>query len=142
MGKKLPWPVAKVRDDGTPAIWLTHNHWLILEEGIVRKYLAARGEVGLYNARQEQRREIGEAWRTNARLKEWEFLDSALPAFSNDKDAMELFKVGYDAWSDVARRVGSKFWTPESLTAAGDRAEQTWHDEELKAIQGAVKEAA
>ncbi|HVX56944.1 MAG TPA: hypothetical protein VHA37_04380 [Candidatus Saccharimonadales bacterium] len=140
MSRKLVWPVAKRRQDGTPAIWLTHTNWLLLKTGIVREYLDNREGHGRNLLRREARQKLGADWRSNAHLKSWEYLDSWPTWLSNANAAMELFVAGYEAWKHV-KGLDIKDWTPESLRAAGDHHEQRGREEELKEL-GKQKEAA
>jgi len=135
--KKHEFPIAKVREDGTPAIWLTHTHWLLLEPGIVRAYLENREHFGHRRARRQYREETGRT--DHPRIKEWQFLDSWPQDSSHAESAFALFQAGFDAWRHVsernAQRVGPHYWTPDKLKAAGDRAEQRGFDEEQKLLR-------
>ena len=131
---KLKWPVAKVREDGTPAIWLTHTNWLLLEDGIVRAYLDRRRYVGQYEARQIWRKQLGTGWRENKRLADMATVDS----WNYDSDveaAMELFEAGYNAWRRYADQdLNGWHWTPDKLRELGDRKQREAYAEEEKEI--------
>lgn len=132
--KQIKFPIAKIREDGTPAIWLTHTYWMVLESGIVRKYLERRELLGAYLRRCEERKVLGENWKSNKRLKDWASLDSWPSYLSDVETAMELFTVGYEAWGRINSDYEHK-WTPSKLQARGDQYEKKRYEEETKLIE-------
>jgi hypothetical protein len=126
------FPVVRIREDGTPAIWFTHTHWLLLRDGIIRAYLENREQFGRCRARREMRRELGEP-NNNRRLNEWRFLDSLPQEQTNVEYSMDLFVVGYNAYLRSMSK--DEFWTPEKLRSMGDRKEEQAYKAELELIQ-------
>ena len=139
MGKKLVWPMAKRRADGTPAVWFTHSHWLLLERSIVGGYLDNRERTGQVRARREQRRALPEFGRGNPHLKNWEMLDAWPSDESQAKTALELFAVGYAAYCRVVPEYDQHHFTPATLRAKGDLCEQRGYERELVKIAEAGK---
>lgn len=94
---KLKFPIAKIRDDGTPAIWLTFGNWLLLKDGILRKYVELRESLGRARARNEARKLFPVTWHRHERLKSWDFLDQTSPWFDSSHEVLELYRVGAEA---------------------------------------------
>lgn len=132
---KHEFPIAKVREDGTPAIWFTHDHWLLLESGIVRAYLNNREHLGHEQARREYRIQRAD-WPKNSRVKEWEFMDCWPQSKSQAEAALRLFNIGFKAHGKSGEGIKHR-WTPEKVQAHGDVAQQRAYAEEKKLIQEA-----
>ncbi len=110
MSKKLPWPVAKVREDGVPAVWITFTNWMVIREGLVRAYL--------------QERERGGARRARVEARQPDVTDHIDFSQSNAEAALALYRVGWEAYNKVEERAGlNKLRSPESLAKLGDEAE-------------------
>jgi hypothetical protein len=129
MSKKLKFPVAKIRGDGTPAIWLTSTYWMILESGLRRDYCDRRKTIGNYRARCEARKALGDNWKSHPHLKAWEHLDS-WPLYQSFTDsAFELYSVDCQAWESLTS------CTPDKLKELGDKWEKSGYDEEVKLLE-------
>jgi hypothetical protein len=130
---KREFPIAQIRDDKTPAIWFTHDYWLILESGIVRAYLDNREQLGREKARREQRLALLGTKHHNHRLKDMEFLDSWPHSQTNADNARRLFEIGFNAYRRHSEDIANR-WTLENLIEHGNKAEQRGYLDELKLI--------
>ena len=118
------FPVAKVREDGTPAVWLTFTNWMIVEKGIVREYLENRESRGRVLAR----RELKQPW----------VCDDAGFELSSAESALELYRVGWEAHSKGRSDAAQLHPTPEHLGLMGDKAQLRGYREQLEALQQKV----
>lgn len=134
MSKKLKFPIAKIGDDGTPAIWLTHGNWLLLKDGITRKYIDMRESQGRARARNEARKQFPETWRNHERLKSWDFLDSTSPWFENSGEVLELYRIGAEAYPGTID-YGRGPLTVIKLQEIGDKRAHVAYCEELLEIK-------
>lgn len=126
--KPAKFPVALYRkEDGIPAVWLTHTIWLAIRDGLVRQYVQQREFI----AQREARQVAGKPWN----LDTWgsHFETSARDA------ALELFRIGYEAHGQIAP--GSESFTPEGLIALGDKCARRAFDEQTKQLWQAAGEA-
>ena len=123
----LKWPVAQVREDGTPAVWLSHTNWLNIRDGLIRRYLQCREWLAVY----EVIKEFGQT--TNL-----EVMGTVMEK-ENAATALELYSVGYHAWKKHAPEFDT---TPERLVQLGDARAAAESGIRRKQLETKVKEAA
>jgi len=113
--KKLAWPIAKIREDGIPAVWLTFDNWLVIKDGIIRTYLLNREWRGAVLARREKKRP--------------DTLDTMPFELDNIKAAMALYEV---AWQTYQKHIDL---SPEALVTMGDRHQKQGYDNEIARLE-------
>lgn len=135
MSKKLKWPLAKVREDGTPAVWMGWRQWHVLRSPLVRAYCEARQRQGESRARKELN-------------KADEILDHAFGTCAmgwDVDDAMELYTILADAHMKPSDRENYRHLSPADLKELGDVHEKRGCEDRKKRIQeetDRLKEAA
>ena len=142
MSKKLPWPVAKVREDGTPAIWLTFTNWLVVKSGIQGTYLQERSHFGYLRARNEARKKFGPGWQTHPELGRCTLTDAWSPLFSHESAALELYRAGWNAWCATDEKSRGATLSPEQLVALGDKHERKGYEGEIERLKNLSCNAA
>lgn len=135
MPRKLKFPIAKVRQDGTPAIWLTFGNWMLLKDGILRKYVEIRESAGRARARNEARKRFFATWRNHPRLESWHFLDSTHGWFESAGEVLEIYRVGAEAHPSSIDYSGRGALTADKLVEIGDKREHVAYCEELLEIK-------
>lgn len=125
--KPAKFPVAQYRkEDGIPAVWLTHTNWLAIRDGLVREYIRQRE----YIAQRAARCAASKPWN----LDTW---GNHFETCARDA-ALELFRIGYEAHGHIAP--GTESLTPEGLIALGDKCARRTFDEQTKQIWQAAGE--
>ena len=125
MSKKLVHPIAKIREDKCPAIWLTWGVWSCICGGLVNTYLTARERHGRSEARiaSGKRDPIFDSWRTEQL--EWE-------------SALEVYRIGW-AYNHPNDRNSDYFTTPAKLVTLGDKREERAYAEQLESMREGPK---
>lgn len=120
--KKIVWPVAKIREDGCPAVWLSHGVWNVVRGGLVTSYLTNRQ----YHGRSEARIAIG---------KRDSILDSWRTEKQDAETALEVFRIGFkhnEPDMSIYKDCHCKPITPDGLVELGDKREAEAYNEELE----------
>jgi hypothetical protein len=121
---KNQWPLAQVREDGMPAVWLTHTMWTILRHNLVREYCSRREARGRHNAR----------FQLNALD---DFSDNFLSLFcehDSEKAAMELYKIGSDAYFKPEHAKEYNHVSTAGLVELGDKWQACGYKDEFNKI--------
>lgn len=121
MSKKLKWPVAKIREDKCPAVWLTWGVWQAIRGGLVNTYLNARESHARSEARiaAHKRDDILDTWRADK---------------SDAEHALELYRLGW-AYNHPKNENSDLFKTPTTLIELGDKLEAKAYAEETEALR-------
>lgn len=97
---------------------------MLLEEGLIRKYLEQQAQEGAREARRELRKKHGRTF--SKELVSWELLDDSAPLCADGGKAA----VGYEHY----HHIGEDPWTPERLIALGDKQQANGFEAEQKRI--------
>lgn len=121
MSKKLVHPIAKIREDKCPAIWLTYGVWSAIRNGLANTYITSRERHGRSEARiaSGKRDAIFDSWRTETR---------------DAETALELYRIGW-AYNHPDNQNSDLFTSPEKLVEIGDKCEARAAAEQLEAMR-------
>lgn len=125
------WPLASVRADGMPAVWLTHSMWTILRESLMREYLNSRRRTG-------ERRGRVDAGKPEQF--DQHFLDRYCE-HDRAKTAMELYQIGSQAYFKPEHREEYKHLSADDLLTLGNELETKARKETMAAL-AIIAEAA
>lgn len=118
---KHKFPIAKIREDGTPAVWLTFTNWMIIEKGIVRTYLDNRESRGRVLARRE--------------LKQPVICDVGGFEITYAEQSLELYRVGWQSHCQGRDYSAQLHPSPEDLVTRGDHAQERGYSGELEKLK-------
>lgn len=126
--RKIEFPVAKYREDGTPAIWLTHSIWLMLRQHLANTYCQGQEREADAKARSESQADIGSP---DQDINIWGDIFTEQKA----KEALNIFRIGYETHQDVERRNNGT--TPEELVETGAKIFKRYYAEACEKYAGA-----